>query len=320
MPIRRDPFDLTQPSRAPLWWIGTLGAIALGAVFLFAAWAKALDPEGFVAQIRAQGLELLLPAQTLAFLALALEAGLGVALLTGIRRLWVLVPTALLIVFFLFLTGRDYYRAERGLAPASASCGCFGNLVERTPKEAFWQDLGLLGIPFTLALVGLPRGGRRFPPLRTALTALVAGGAVLFAAKAPELPLDNLATRLKPGVRLADLCAGQGPGTTCLNHLSEGLDRGEHWVVLADLDTPAFTRSVPALNAWADASRKPPLVVLSSSAPERHTAFQWKFGPSFPIVDAPEALLRPLYRRLPRSFRVQDGTVTATFDGLPPLR
>ena len=319
MPIRRDPFDLTQPYRAPLWWIGMIGAFALGAVFLFAAWAKALDPEGFAGQIRAQGLELLLPARTLAWIALALEAGLGVALLTGIRRLWVLVPTAALIVFFLFLTGRDYYRAEHGLAPAAASCGCFGNLVERTPEEAFWQDLALLGVPFALALVGRPRGGRLFPPLRTALATTAALGAVLFAVKAPELPLDNLATRLKPGVRLASLCAGKGSQATCLNHLTDGLDQGEHLVVLADLDAPAFTGSVAALNAWADANRKPPLMVLSASPLASHNAFRWK-GPAFPVVEAPEALLRPLYRRLPRSFRVENGTVTATYDGLPPLR
>jgi hypothetical protein len=47
--------------------------------------------------------------------------------------------------------------------------------------------------------------------------------------------------------------------------------------------------------------------------------FFWKWGPTFKIVEAPAELLRPLYRRLPRSFAVQDGRVTATFPGLPPL-
>jgi hypothetical protein len=35
------------------------------------------------------------------------------------------------------------------------------------------------------------------------------------------------------------------------------------------------------------------------------------------LHETPQALLRPLYRRLPRSFRVEDGRVTATWAGLP---
>lgn len=318
MQIRRDPFDLSQPSRPPLWWIGTVGALVLGGVLLFATWAKVLDPEAFLAQIRAEGLDGLLPARVVAWIALALEAGLGVALLTNLRRLWILFPAALLVLFFLFLTGRNFYRAEHGILPPSASCGCFGNLVDRTPSEAFWQDLGLLGAPLLLAFVGRPRGGR-LPLLRTALAVLAAAGAVSFALKAPELPLDDLATRLKPGVRTAEICAGRGKEAICLDHVAEGIGSGKHLVVLADLDDPAFARAVPSLNAWADAGRQPALLVLSASPPDRHQAFRWKFGPSFQVVDAPEAVLRPLYRRLPRSFQVEDGRVTATYAGLPPL-
>jgi uncharacterized membrane protein YphA (DoxX/SURF4 family) len=318
MQIRRDPFDLSQPSRPPLWWIGTIGAVVLGAVLLFAAWAKVLDPDAFVAQIRAEGLDGLLPAQTVAWIALALEAGLGVALLTNLRRLWVLFPTLLLVLFFLFLTGRNFYRAEHGILPPSSSCGCFGNLVERTPSQAFWQDLGLLGAPLLLAFIGRPRG-RAGPQLRTTLAVLAGAGAVFFAVKAPGLPLDDLATRLKPGARTADFCAGQGNEAICLDHIAEGISQGRHLVILADLEDPGFTRAVPALNAWADAGRQPALMVLSASAPDLHKAFRWKFGPSFQVVEAPEAVLRPLYRRLPRSFQVEDGKVTATYAGLPPL-
>jgi hypothetical protein len=49
-----------------------------------------------------------------------------------------------------------------------------------------------------------------------------------------------------------------------------------------------------------------------------HRAFFWQWGPRFEVVEAPEPLLRPLYRRLPRSFRVEDGQVVETFSGLPP--
>lgn len=46
--------------------------------------------------------------------------------------------------------------------------------------------------------------------------------------------------------------------------------------------------------------------------------FFWQYGPVFEVVEVPEALLAPLYRRLPRSFRVEEGVVTATWDGYPP--
>ena len=96
-------------SRAARWRpvVGAAGAVVLSAVLLLAAGAKALDPAAFAEQIRLEGLEFLLPANALALLAIALEAGLGMALLLGVRRGWVLGPAALMTAFFLFLSGRD---------------------------------------------------------------------------------------------------------------------------------------------------------------------------------------------------------------------
>ena len=52
----------------------------------------------------------------------------------------------------------------------------------------------------------------------------------------------------------------------------------------------------------------------------RLQAFFWRWAPSFPIVETPGAILKPLYRRLPRSCVVQDGRVLRTYPGLPPLK
>lgn len=310
------PISGPQPRLA---WLGTLGGVVLGGVLLFAVWAKALDPSAFADQIRLEGLDVLLSAQAVALLALALEAGLGVALLLGVRRLWVLIPAALLVAFFLFLTGRTWWMTAHGLRSEAESCGCFGNLVQRTPAEAFWQDLLLLVPALLLAFVG--RGGRRtplrFPTLRTAAALLAAAGAAVFAWKAPELPLDNLATRLKPGVTVAGLCAGGGDEPVCLDRVAPDLKTGSHFVVLADLADPALEGAVGALNDFSNSGGA--VTVLSASPAEAQQAFFWRFGPAFPIVETPEALLRPLYRRLPRSFRVEDGRVTETYPGLPPL-
>ena len=307
--------------RPRFWLIGTVAGIFLGLVLLVAVWAKALDPLAFAEQIRTEKLDFLLSGEAIALIALALEAGLGLALLLGLRRTWVLVPATLLVAFFLFLTGRTYWLDSQGLLDKdAASCGCFGNLVQRTPAQAFWQDLLMLVPPLALAFVGRDRRGKIFPPVRTVAVAAAAIGAAAFAWKAPDLPLDDLATRLRPDVKVADLCAGGGGESlrVCLDTVAPDLAQGEHLVVMANLDDPAFTAAVDAMNEYTRRPGNPRLSVLSPSPPEQHQAFFWQWGPVFEVIEAPAPLLRPLYRRLPRAFMVEDGKVTRTFPGLPP--
>ena len=306
------------------WWLGSAAAVFLGAVFLVATWAKAIHPSAFAEQIRLEGLDVLLPAMAVVYVALALEGALAVALLVNLRRLWVLAPAALLVAFFLFLTARGWYLEAHGLREAGAACGCFGNLVERTPEQAFWQDLLLMVPPLVLAFLGRTRDARRFPPLRTALVAVAAVATLVLAWQAPSLPLDDLATRLSPGVAVTDVCAGGGGEgvAVCLDAVVPELAAGEHVVVLADLEDEAFTAAVDRLNAHAFGARSselPPLWVLTTASPEAQRAFFWQWAPVFEIREVPEALIAPLYRRLPRSFRVEDGVVTETWSGLPPL-
>lgn len=305
--------------------LGYLGGAVLGLVLLVAAAAKALDPTAFAEQIQAEKLDFLFSASTVALIGLGIEVSVGLALLLGLRRLWVLIPAALLVAFLVFLTARTYVRAIHGEAPAAASCGCFGNLVQRTPAEAFWQDLLLLVPPLALAFVGRPRGGR-FPVGRTAAVALATGAVVFLGAKAADLPLDDLATRLKPGVATGEVCVGEGPEAICLDTLVPNLARENYMVVLADLDNAAFTGMVPDLNRYAHGApgsagqNGAELIVLSASSPESKTSFFWKFGPAFEIREAPPALLRPLYRRLPRAFSVRDGKVVRTYSTVEEIR
>jgi uncharacterized membrane protein YphA (DoxX/SURF4 family) len=317
--MTQDTPATTGSGRPRFYWVGTIASAVLGAVLLLAVWGKALDPSAFAEQIRMEGLDFLLPAQAVALIALALEAGLGLALLFGVRRLWVLIPAALLVAFFVFLTGRSWYLTAHGLRTETAGCGCFGNLVQRSPAEAFWQDLLLLVPPLGLAFLGRDRRGRIFPPLRTATAALATIGVLVFAWKAPELPLDNLATRLRPGTAINQICVDQSANPLCLSTVAAGLLQGEHLVVIADLADPAFRQSIAALNGAASDPAGPRVWVLSDASSEQLFEFRWTQGPVFQVVEAPTALLRPLYRRLPRAFRVKDGQVVETWTGLPPL-
>lgn len=309
------------PSTA-LWWVGTFAGTFLGGVLLFAVWAKALDPSAFADQIRLEKLDFLLPAQAVALIALALETGLGLALLLGVRRKWVLFPAILLVAFFLFLTGRAWYFTAHGLRSEAEACGCFGNLVQRTPAEAFWQDLLLLVPPLLLAFLGRERHAPMFPRARTAAAVLAALAVVAFAWKAPELPLDDLATRLRHGVEIGGICAGADDERVCLDSIVPDLRDGEHLVLMAKLDNPELTQGIDALNAYAGNARNhgnPTLWVLVSATAEQKRDFFWKWGPVFEIRETPPEMLRPLYRRLPRAFMVKDGRVIRTFRGMPPL-
>lgn len=321
--------------------LGFVGGFVLGGVLLVAAYAKLLDPLAFAEQIQAEGLDGWgLSAPVLAYLALALEAGLGLALVLGLRRLWVLVPATFLVGFFVFLTGRTYWLWSQGLLEEGSSCGCFGNLVDRTPGEAFWQDLVLLVPPLLVAWLGRPRSRPIFPPLRTAAVGVATVAALVFAYKAPELPLDDLATRLKPGVQVENLCTGAEDRRMCMNLVIPELAEGRHVVVMADLETEsanetepadetqpadetdehgALSEVVPELNEYALRGTGPRLWVVGEVTPEKKNELFWQWGPAFEIRAAPDSLLRPLYRRLPRSFLVEDGAVVETFSGLPPL-
>lgn len=325
MPSASHPSSTPGSAPQPLWHgiFGTLGGVALGAVLLIAAWGKILDPESFVDQIRIEGLDALFAAEVVAMIALGLEVGLGLALVLGVRRLWVLVPASLLVVSFLFLTGRTYYLSTRGLLEEVVSCGCFGNLVERTPAQAFWQDLFLLVPPLLLSFVGRGAGRRLFPAVRAALVAVLTGAALVFAYEAPDLPLDDLATRLRPGVEVSDLCTGAGDSRICVSLVVPELEQGRHVVVMAELGEEEGVEELGAavadLNAYALAGGGPRLWVVSEITPEQLNTLFWQWGPVFEIREAPGSLLRPLYRRLPRSFLVEDGRVVETFPGLPPL-
>ena len=176
--------------------VPALGGYFLGALLLVAAWAKAVEPGAFVEQVQLEGLDFLFSAKTVALIALALEAGLGMALLTGLRQLWVLIPSAMLVSFFLLLTARNYWLVLGGLRDETSSCGCFGSLLERTPGEALWQDLFLLVPPLLVAFWNRQPAGASLPRMRLLLSAVLAVGVVIFAAQNPDLHFVQIASEI----------------------------------------------------------------------------------------------------------------------------
>lgn len=309
-------------SPPPAAWrrgLATLGCVVLGAVLLVAGWAKSLDPSSLANQVTQEGLDFLLPATVVAFIALFLEWFLGAVLLMGTRHRVIFWPTAALVAFFVFLTGRKYLRFLNGEEMEGESCGCFGNLVERTPAEAFWQDFLFMVPALVLMALAIDKGPKL--PWKRILAALSIGVLMTgFAWKAPDLPLDNLATRLKPGVDPFGLCAGSEEDGTrvCLDAILPEVASGDHIVVMADVTDEIFLEAIAKLNEVAWQKDMPKLWILSSATEDELFELRFGHGPTFDIRETPGPLMKPLYRTLPRSFRVQNGEVTQTYSGLPP--
>jgi hypothetical protein len=303
--------------------LAATGAGVVGGTLLVGAWGKVLDPLAFADSLRQEGLTGWLdgfawvPAVAPPLVAIALEVLLGALLVLGVRKPGTLWATALLVGFFLFLTGRAYWRDARGIVVADSSCGCFGSLIDRSPSQAFWQDAALLapGLLLACAAIIYRHGMGR----RIAIAAAVTAAMVAFGVVAPGLPIDEVATRLRPGVTVASMCAGRDADRLCLPTLVPEVQHGRHLIVLLDLAEDRQEPEVDRLNRYWNAGGSPRLWVLAAATPEQHQAFFWKYGPSFDIHEAPPGVLRPLHRALPRSFLVYDGTVTETWSGLPPF-
>lgn len=168
--------------------LSLLGAFLLGAVLVIATVGKLLEPVLFVEQIRHEGLDIVFSAETVALIALALETGLGVALLLGVRHRWILGLTTALVGFFVFLTGRNYYLVLTGARENSADCGCFGVFMQRTATEAFWQDLFLLVPPLLLAFLDRSAWDRKPPAWKSAAAAVCTAVVVVWAGVAVGWP------------------------------------------------------------------------------------------------------------------------------------
>lgn len=319
--------------RRPLWreLLSGAGALFLGGVFLYAAYAKAIDPVAFAEHVAAEELGGWLGDMETALVAIGLEVFLGVALVLLVRRWWILLPTTALVGFFLFLTGRNWYRDANGIEREVHNCGCFGNLVDRTPQEAFLQDLALM-VP-ALLLAWLAGRGRGALPWGRTLLALVLGGAsVFFSTQAPEIEaLDDLATRIEVGDSIDQVCRGSDGDRVCLGKLKaqKPLTQGPHLLILGDITNPDWTEEyVPklhaAMEAWRDADEFDPelRVWLVTPGTEREVRdFRFDEEPEFDLISGPQSLLRTLYRRLPRSIVIENGVVIRTADGLiPPAR
>jgi uncharacterized membrane protein YphA (DoxX/SURF4 family) len=291
--------DDTRSRAATL--VGTVGAVLLGLVLIFSAWAKALDPEGFAQLIVERGLMPASLAYSAGVAMIAFEAALGACLLLNLRRPIVLVPVALMMLFFLALSAWTWVYPTK----EPSSCGCFGNLIASSPGQALARDVVLFGLAL-LAFLGRPR--RPAAGWRAALAAAAGVAFGAFALAAPALPLDNLATRLKPGVTAASLR---------IDEIIPELQDGTRLVLLLDRADEKTFGEVARINEKLALARPDAVFGLARQDDVLASQFQWTAGPAFDVRDAPQSMLKPFYRRLPRAFLVDRGTIVKVWEGIP---
>jgi hypothetical protein len=283
--------------------LGTPGVVAaslLGGVLLLAAYAKAIDPHGFAVRLR----DVVPVPDAIAYpgalVVVAFEAGLGAALLGGSRHPLVLLLTTATFLAFVGIVAWQLVRPD-----GVAACGCFGQLLERTPRQALYEDVAFA------ALSGLAWLGRtaRSGVFRPGPSVLGAGASVALALFAPWLPLDDQATALAPGASVE---------ATQLDGIVPELRAGRHLVLLLDRADPTTRTRIAHLNerlklphgataVWGFADDNPGLAA----------AFLWSAGPAFEVRSVAPRMLRRLYRTLPRSALLDAGHVVATWSGFP---
>ena len=127
--------------------------VALGAVFLYAAWTKLREPWPiFAMAIDAYGV---LPERAVMVVARTLpwaELAIGLLLIAGLWRRVATPAASLVLLLFFGLMVRAYAQGKQ------IDCGCFG-LGEAISWRTLLRDGSLLAVSLLLTLVSL-RGGR----------------------------------------------------------------------------------------------------------------------------------------------------------------
>jgi uncharacterized membrane protein YphA (DoxX/SURF4 family) len=129
----------------------TIAKILVGGLFIFSGLVKAIDPLGLNYKMQeffeVWASDGYLPqlmnwfhAHSLLFtiIMITLEVVLGVALLVGWQKKFVLNLLLLLMLFFTFLTSYVLFSGK------IRSCGCFGDCIPLTPVQTFTKDIILL--------------------------------------------------------------------------------------------------------------------------------------------------------------------------------
>jgi len=143
-------------SSKPLGWLALVLRIALGGIFIYAAWAKLRDPwELYALAINSYEVLPLWAVEVVARTLPWLELLVGIGLAAGIGlRIWSSITSLLLLVFFSLMV-RAYAKGMQ------ISCGCFGGTGDIISPWTLLRDGSMLAGSLVLTWLAFAR--RRQP-------------------------------------------------------------------------------------------------------------------------------------------------------------
>lgn len=293
---------MTDFKRTALYTIARFIHIVIAIVFLIAALSKALDPPSFIDQIASYGI---LPglAPFGAWFFIAVECLLAGMLIVNLYPRTAQVGAGGLLLLF---SGVTAYAIATG---SLENCGCFGNIMPRTPQETLVEDLVMLAGIIFAAIVTWKRQPKPTVPKFAVVMALGLAG-ILVGVFHKQLPVDDLSTQLKPG---AEFTSWPTEG------LYTNLNEGTHVVFLFNLQIENLETQVQRMNEIAQSEDVKSAIGLITDGPEQLTALMFQYGTGFPAGALEPRFARNLYRALPRTFVIHDGTVVETWSAIPDL-
>ena len=288
--------------------------LIMGLLFVLAGAAKSWDPVIFYWEIVSY-LDLLSVDQhawhRLASLAIGLgpvELAVGVGLLLNWRPRWIHPIAVVMMTVFLLVTG---YAWSTG---ANVDCGCFGALAERSPGEAFVEDVVML----VLLLISWRWQSAMWPSPGTRLAGFSTGktiGAIFV------VQLIVVAMLFYPdNDRLvnSDLTEGIELRGVELKGVDVDLGSGSYLVELFSPVCSRCKKAVPKLNRWADSDNLPTVIALNSYPQDSRELkeFQSQMNPRFDIatISKSDWMRLTVGHGWPRLAWIRDGIVQRVWE------
>ncbi len=281
--------------------IARLLQIIVALVLLFGGVLKALDIDAFVEQIVTYGI---FPEFSMiaAWSLIIVEIFLAASLISNLYPKIIPLLAMALMFFFIAIT---WYGMSIGLGE---DCGCFGNLVHRSPEQVITEDLIMaVGLLFAyIVFRNVPNRSQEWKIAGSAASVMLVSGLVLLS---PWIPADDLVTNLKPGTEFTTWPVEGLYGTDLLE--------GTHLVFLFSVKSEQAETEIAGMSLIAQADSAPSTVGLIIDGSEELTTVMFQFAPAFPVGAVEPRFARPLYRTLPRSFLMHDGRVSETWSSVP---
>lgn len=276
--------------------------IVVALVFLFAATIKAFHPAGFADEIAAHGLlpaAMHLPA---AWFFISLEFMLAIGLLFNLKpRLFLPMMLATLLGFI----GVTAYLLVQGI---NVNCGCFGNVIQRTPEQVIIEDAVMfVALLFSYIILFDDRKKKSWVKIFS-----FSGGALaialLLTGLSAQLPVDSFVTELKEG-RMFTSWPIEG--------MFLDLNKEQRVVFLFSTKDAEIEQQIQRMNAIAQTENIPTCVGLIVDGSEQLGTLVFQYGTAFPVGALEPRFAKQLYRFLPRTFILDHGFVKSVWNGVP---